>query len=103
MLSFLKNILGIKTTDFARLITEGAIIIDVRTKGEFVSGHIEKSLNIPLDQLQEGTKKLKKDKPVITCCASGMRSAAARNILKSQGFEVYNGGSWYRLNRFILK
>jgi rhodanese-related sulfurtransferase len=45
--------------------------------------------------------KLKKETPVITCCASGMRSASAKSILKSNGFtEVHNGGSWMNLKRF---
>ncbi|MFZ4549794.1 MAG: rhodanese-like domain-containing protein [Bacteroidales bacterium] len=39
-----------------------------------------------------------KNKPIITYCESGMRSAAAKNILKSNGYaEVYNGGSINRL------
>ncbi|MES2765251.1 MAG: rhodanese-like domain-containing protein, partial [Bacteroidota bacterium] len=39
-------------------------------------------------------------KPVITCCASGVRSGAAVNLLKTGGFsEVYNGGSWTGLQR----
>ena len=46
--------------------------------------------------------KLDKNKPVITCCASGMRSGAAKNFLKSNGFkEVYNGGSWISLRNKI--
>jgi rhodanese-related sulfurtransferase len=76
----------------------GAQIVDVRTKEEFQSGHIKGSVNLPLNNLGNQMNKLKKDKPVITCCASGMRSAAARNILKSRGFkEVYNGGGWMSL------
>ena len=43
-----------------------------------------------------------KNKPIITCCASGMRSAAAKNILKSNGYQtVYNGGSWASLKHQI--
>ena len=46
--------------------------------------------------------KIKKDKPVITCCASGMRSAQGKGILKSSGFaEVHNGGGWMSLNNKI--
>ena len=43
---------------------------------------------------------LKKNQIVITCCASGMRSASAKNILLKNGFkEVHNGGSWSGLER----
>ena len=55
------------------------------------------SLSLPLT-----LNKLKKDKVIITCCASGMRSAAAKNILKSNGFtEVHNGGGWMSLQNKI--
>ena len=79
----------------------GATIIDVRSKEEFQGGHLKNSINIPLDKLTHGLKKLDKNKPIITCCASGMRSASARSMLKSNGFElVYNGGSWKSLRKY---
>lgn len=86
-------------TDYAQLVKDGAVILDVRTKGEFAGGHIRGSVNIAVEQLGNNLHKLKnKAKPVITYCESGMRSAAAKNILKSNGYtEVYNGGSMYRL------
>lgn len=86
--------------DYTRLKNDGAQVIDVRTAGEFKNGHIKGAQNIPLDQLKSKLGKLKKDKAVITCCASGMRSASAKAILKSNGFnEVYNGGGWMSLQR----
>lgn len=99
MLTLLKRMFGSgPAPDYATLMQQGAQIIDVRTTGEYRSGHIRGSVNIPLDTLQRNLSKLKKDKPVITCCASGMRSASAKNILKSNGFtEVYNGGGWMGL------
>lgn len=99
MIEALKNIFGLGSkTDFAQLVKNGATIIDVRTKGEYQGGHIRGSVNIPLDNLSNNLSKIRKDKPVITCCASGMRSASAKSILKSNGFnDVYNGGSWMSL------
>lgn len=87
--------------NFSELINAGALIVDVRTPGEYKSGHIDGSLNIPLDKLHANVSMLKKkNKPVITCCASGMRSASAVRLLKSAGIEeVYNGGAWIKLNR----
>ncbi|MDI9338491.1 MAG: rhodanese-like domain-containing protein [Alphaproteobacteria bacterium] len=88
--------------DYSQLIKNGATIIDVRTKSEFESGHIQGAMNIPLDALSLQISKLKKDKPIITCCASGMRSASAKNILINCGFEqVYNGGGWHSLQNKI--
>jgi rhodanese-related sulfurtransferase len=48
--------------------------------------------------------KLKKDETIITCCASGMRSASAKSLLQSKGFlKVYNGGGWSSLQSKIQK
>ena len=99
MMNALKSLLGMgPKVDFSQLKKEGAQIIDVRTPGEFKTGHIQGSINIPLQSLSGSLSKIKKDKPVITCCASGIRSASAKNILKSAGFtEVHNGGGWSSL------
>lgn len=104
-MSLLRTILGLgPKVDLAVLIKEGAIILDVRTKGEFQGGHARGSVNIPLDQLQNQHHKLNKNKPVITCCASGMRSAAAKGVLKNAGFsQVYNGGSWQKVSNLLKK
>jgi len=101
MLSAIKKILGIgPKVDLSELVKQGAIILDVRTKGEYASGHIRGSVNIPVEQLSKNLNKLKdKKRPVITCCASGMRSYSAKGILTSNGYSnVYNGGSWNSLN-----
>jgi phage shock protein E len=92
----LKQLLGIgPRIDTAALIANGAVVVDVRTKSEYASGHAKGSVNIPLDALKLRLKELPKNKPIITCCASGMRSGTAKSILLSNGFtEVYNGGSW---------
>jgi rhodanese-related sulfurtransferase len=103
MIQLLKNLFGMgPKVDLKELMKNGATIIDVRTKGEFQGGNIKGSVNIPLDTLSNNLSKLKKDKAVITCCASGMRSASAKSILKSNGFnEVHNGGGWMSLQSKI--
>ena len=58
-----------------------------------------KTINITLNDLSSSVNKIKKNVPIITCCASGMRSASAKSTLSSLGFkEVYNGGGWMSLN-----
>jgi phage shock protein E len=102
MIQFLRKIFGLgPATDYATLVKAGAIIVDVRSEGEFNGGHIKGSINIPVDQIASNLNKLKdKNKTIITCCASGMRSAAAKNVLKSNGYtQVYNGGGWSSLER----
>jgi rhodanese-related sulfurtransferase len=102
MFSFIRKLFSTgASADFAELMAEGAQIIDVRTKGEFQGGHLKRAVNIPLQQLQQQMGKIRKDSPVIVCCASGARSAAAARLLKSNGFsEVYNGGGWTSLRKF---
>ena len=97
MVELLKRIFGIgPSVDYATLVKQGAVVLDVRTKGEYRGGHIKGSVNISVDQLAGSLHRFPdKQMPIITCCASGMRSASARSILKSNGYtHVYNGGSW---------
>ena len=104
MMEALKKIFGLgPATDYEQLKNDGAVILDVRTKGEYVGGHIKGSINISVDQLKANLNKLPdKQKPIITCCASGMRSGSAKEILESNGYtNVYNGGSWIGLQQRI--
>ena len=101
MINTIKQLLGMgPATDFKELLAQGAIILDVRTPGEFRGGHARGAVNVPLDKLGEYSQKLKnKDQVIITCCASGMRSGNARGVLQSAGFtNVYNGGPWTNVN-----
>lgn len=103
MIDTLKNLLGLgPKTDLGQMIREGAIILDVRSKKEFDSGHIRGAMNISVDQLASTLGKLPdKNKAIITCCASGMRSASAKNILEASGYtKVVNGGSWRNLEQY---
>ncbi|MES2799554.1 MAG: rhodanese-like domain-containing protein [Bacteroidota bacterium] len=99
MLNTLKQLFGFgPKVNYAELVQQGALILDVRSKGEFQGGHVKGSVNISLDALNSNLSKLKKDQVIITCCASGMRSASAKSILKSKGFStVHNGGGWMSL------
>ena len=102
MIHLIKNLFDKKKTDFTSLIRNGAVIIDVRTAGEFKDGHIRGSRNIPLDSIESRLEEIKKlQKPVITVCRSGARSNMARSILASGGVVVYNGGAWNQLENRI--
>lgn len=97
----IKNLFSTEQVNLGELIAKGAVIVDVRSKGEYQGGHLKNSMNIPLDQIGSNAGKLSKARPIITCCASGMRSSSAVGILKSKGFsEVYNGGSWLNLRKY---
>ena len=87
--------------DYASLIEAKTPIIDVRTKAEFDGGSLPGSKNIPIDQIAKAAEKHDKESPIILVCASGMRSGAAKGILKGMGFQqVYNGGSWTSLFKY---
>lgn len=97
-MSILKKIFGGTSVDFKALVKEGAMIIDVRTPAEFKGGHVKGAVNIPLQSLQANFSKIPKNKTIITCCASGMRSGSAKSLLKAAGYTVHNGGGWTSLN-----
>ncbi len=101
MFDFIKNLFG-PATDYNALLQKGAVIIDVRTAGEYANGHIKGSKNMPLDAINSRVAELKKaGKPVITVCRSGARSGMAKGILANAGIEVYNGGPWNSLMQKI--
>lgn len=96
-MGFLSNLLGGSKVDLKELVKKGAVIVDVRTPAEFQGGHIKGAINIPLQSLEKNLSKLNKEKAVITCCASGMRSGSAKSLLKAKGYDVHNGGGWTSL------
>lgn len=76
-----------------------AILIDVRTPGEYRDGHIPDVVNIPLDELEKRMGEVPKDKKVVLICRTGNRSAEGTRLLRGKGFtNVFNstGGmsSW---------
>lgn len=80
------------------LVEGGARLVDVRSPAEHAAGHIRGSVNIPVSDLASRTSELgDKAKPVVVYCASGMRSASAKGILKRAGFsDVHDLGAMTR-------
>ena len=75
-------------------IKQGARVIDVRTAGEFATGHHPAATNIPLQELSGRLSSLgDKNQAIVVYCASGMRSSQAQKILKAAGYtDVTNAG-----------
>ena len=69
------------------------IVIDVRTKEEYDTGHVKDSLNIPYDEIEESID-LDKSKPILVYCRSGKRSNIAYQTLTSLGYEVFDLGAY---------
>jgi len=105
MMDKIKSFLGFGAApDYAEMVKNGAIILDVRSLGEYAGGHIKGSKNIPVSDLAKQMSKLDKTKTIITCCASGARSGVAKAMLAANGFpEVYNGGAWNSLEGKIAE
>jgi len=102
MISFIKNLFSRRQLNYSELLERGAIIIDVRTPKEFKQGNVESSINIPLSSIENRIGEIKqKDKPVIMCCRSGVRSAKATAMLEKRGIEAYNAGSWNQVQAGI--
>jgi rhodanese-related sulfurtransferase len=74
--------------DAVRLMNQGALLLDVRSQAEFDSGHIRDARHVPQEQLASSGEALKKykEKVVVACCESGLRSGAAARVLRTQGF-----------------
>ena len=74
-------------------------IVDVRTPAEFLGGHVNGSINIPLQEIQVRLEEIKSlPQPIILCCASGIRSEQATQFLSHQGIDCSNGGGWLEVN-----
>lgn len=96
--------------DAVRLMNQGALLVDVRSREEFEGGHVIDARNLPQDEVAGAGESLKKyrDKVVIVCCESGMRSGAAARVLKAQGFtnvlNLRGGlGAWRTENLPLVK
>lgn len=88
----------------AKLVNEGAFLVDVRSPGEFAEGNVKGSVNIPLDQVQSQLAKFKEKENIVVFCRSGNRSGQAKSILEQNGFSnVTNGGTWQDVNAVINK
>ncbi|MEP6844355.1 MAG: rhodanese-like domain-containing protein [Panacibacter sp.] len=79
--------------DLKEMLKNGALLIDVRSKDEFLSGHAPKAINIPL-QLLIQSRDIFKGKTVIMVCKSGARSAMAVSMMQKEGVNAINGGAW---------
>lgn len=80
------------------------LLLDVRSREEFSSGHLRGAVNIPFDELEERFYELPKGKDIIVYCAYGSHSMRAARFLDRQGFYVINasgGLSYYRGSHFV--
>jgi phage shock protein E len=80
-------------------LKDGALLIDVRSRREFNSGHLAGAINLPLDELTSALPRRVKDKDhvLLLHCHSGLRSGMAKQRLKAMGYtQAHNLGSYGR-------
>lgn len=83
--------------DIQRLVEEGGMLLDVRTKEEFAMGTIYDAVNIPVDELRSHLNELPKDRKILVFCQIGLRGYIADRILKAEGFETMNLSGGYKV------
>lgn len=86
------------------LLREGATVVDVRTAGEFASGHLPRAINIPLDRIETALPARIPDhnQTILLHCQSGMRSGTAVNKLRALGYNnVHNIGGYSRAAKVL--
>ena len=85
-------------------LRNGAVLIDVRSAGEFTAGHLPKAVNIPLSEIEAviGRKVKDKNQVLLLHCQGGGRSGEARRKLKALGYaNAFNLGSYERAAQIV--
>ncbi|KXG76018.1 Coenzyme A disulfide reductase [Fervidicola ferrireducens] len=81
--------------EIENLDRQNTVILDVRTKAEYELGHIEGSVNIPVDELRTRLSEIPRDKEIVVYCQVGLRAYIATRILMQNGYKVKNlSGGW---------
>lgn len=82
-----------------KLVEAGALLVDVRSQGEFADGHVDGAINLPVGEIGGRLEELgDKDRDVVVYCRGGRRSARAKSILVEHGFVAVRNlggmGNW---------
>ncbi|WP_203362700.1 FAD-dependent oxidoreductase [Bacillus sp. REN10] len=85
------------------VVANGGTVIDVREPFEREMGHIKGSENIPLGELTARIDEISKDRPIYVSCQVGQRGYLASNVLKENGFDVYNVSGGYKMYAAVVR
>jgi rhodanese-related sulfurtransferase len=92
------------------MISNGALLLDVREPAEYAAVHVPNAKLIPLGDVNSHLKEIEayKDKPIAVMCRSGHRSAIATAMLREAGFSQASsveGGiqAWERAGLEVIK
>jgi phage shock protein E len=90
--------------DAQQYLKHGALVIDVRSAGEFVAGHLPVAVNLPVSEIESNWDRRITDKNQVLLlhCQSGTRSSAAKRKLIALGCpNTYNMGGYARATRIV--
>jgi rhodanese-related sulfurtransferase len=105
-MSILSKIFGSSSTDhkLETAIANDALLVDVRTPGEFASGTVSGAINIPYDEVTRNLRQFEGKPAVVVFCRSGARSAQAKSMLdRNRVKNVINGGTWQHVAAIVEK
>lgn len=90
------------TDEIKEYLSNGAMVLDVRTQLEWDEDHLDGAKHIVLNLIPLKIDEIKSwDKPVIAVCKSGGRSGQAAQFLKQNGVDVINGGPWQNVAQHL--
>ncbi|HTW79120.1 MAG TPA: rhodanese-like domain-containing protein [Terracidiphilus sp.] len=104
LLLFLRQRGRISAAEARERLKGGALVVDVRTEGEFAARHLPGAVNLPLDTIADTlpARVPDKDKTLLLHCQSGMRSGAAQSKLRAMGYtNAFNLGSYARAAQIV--
>jgi rhodanese-related sulfurtransferase len=90
--------------DWRRLAESDALLLDVRDPEEWIAGHVEGAIHVPLSDLRRRVGELPRDRPIAVYCGVGQRAYYATRFLLQQGYRAANlSGGWatYRALRAV--
>lgn len=83
-------------SEVEKLNKEEYTLVDVRSAEEYINGHVEGAINIPVDEIRDRLNELDKNKKIVEYCQVGLRGYVADRILKQHGFDVLNVTGGYK-------
>ncbi len=98
--------LEVPLSAFAAAHSDGAVVVDVREPGEYVTGHVPGAALVPMGQVQARMSELPKDLPIYLICASGNRSLSTASYLIRAGYDAHSvsggTGAWTRAGHPVV-
>ena len=95
---------SVQPNEVEDLIQDGFVLVDVREKDEWISGHHVDAIHIPMGEIMENMNSFNLNEKYIVVCRSGSRSARVTNYMISQDIEAYNmSGGMKELRNFTKK